>query len=138
MSDLAPHPALPRQRYMIKTIEREEKQTLLSILPQYAEHMHNFPRSLISRISGCYEITMYKQTKYFMVMDNLFDPANCPEPHEVSHLSDPSYNRYTRHNRRSRHNHCTACGGRFAGRRYNPHRRYRRYSCHRRHARSPP
>ena len=56
------------------------------MLPALCEHMYNFPRSLISRISGCYEITMYKQTKLFMVMDNLFDPAVCPEPHEVYDL----------------------------------------------------
>eukprot|EP00327_Prymnesium_parvum_P003637 CAMPEP_0182846152 /NCGR_PEP_ID=MMETSP0006_2-20121128/27735_1 /TAXON_ID=97485 /ORGANISM="Prymnesium parvum, Strain Texoma1" /LENGTH=1069 /DNA_ID=CAMNT_0024976325 /DNA_START=1 /DNA_END=3211 /DNA_ORIENTATION=+ len=90
------------ERYMIKTIEHAEKLTLLSILPDFCQHMYNFPRSLISRISGCYEITMYKQTKYFMVMDNLFDPAVCPAPHEVYDLKGSWIDRHAKPAERTR------------------------------------
>ena len=37
--------------------------------------MRRHPRSLILRVSGCYSLTLYGQTKYFMVIDNLFDPS---------------------------------------------------------------
>lgn len=49
------------ERYMIKTIEWEEKAALLSMLPDLCQHMHSFPRSLVCRISGCYELTVASQ-----------------------------------------------------------------------------
>jgi hypothetical protein len=62
-------------RYMVKTMDHSEMRALLAILPFYCEHLLQHPRSLLARISGCYSIQLYGQTKFFMVIDNLFDPA---------------------------------------------------------------
>ena len=37
---------------------------------------------MISKISGCYSITLYGQTQHFFVMDYLFAPHICPAIHE--------------------------------------------------------
>jgi hypothetical protein len=50
-------------RYMVKSITRAEHNTLLALLPHYCRHVRDHRRSLICRISGCYSITMYGQTK---------------------------------------------------------------------------
>ena len=63
------------RRYMVKTMDRDELATLLQILPAYCEHMRTQPRTMLTRISGCYAVTLYGQTKHFMLIDNLFDPS---------------------------------------------------------------
>jgi hypothetical protein len=50
-------------RYIIKSMTRAEHHTLLALLPHYCRHVRDNRRSLICRISGCYSITMYGQTK---------------------------------------------------------------------------
>ena len=37
--------------------------------------MRTQPRTMLTRISGCYAVTLYGQTKHFMLIDNLFDPS---------------------------------------------------------------
>ena len=54
-------------RYLAKSMTRAEHHALLQLLPQYCRHMQSQPRSLLSRLSGCYSITMYGQTKFFHV-----------------------------------------------------------------------
>ena len=63
------------RKYMIKTMDKDELATLLQILPAYCEHMRTQPRTMLTRISGCYAVTLYGQTKHFMLIDNLFDPS---------------------------------------------------------------
>ena len=48
------------RKVVIKTITEEEKEILREILPDYYTHMKTNPRSLISKIFGCFTIQFYK------------------------------------------------------------------------------
>ncbi|KAL1526560.1 hypothetical protein AB1Y20_015268 [Prymnesium parvum] len=74
----------PDKRYMIKSLDAEEHHTLMQILPSYCKHMCERPTSLLTKISGCYAITMYGHTKYFYVQDYLFH--GCPNMDELYDL----------------------------------------------------
>jgi 1-phosphatidylinositol-4-phosphate 5-kinase len=79
----------PDSRYIVKTLTASEHRFLLDILPHYARHMVGMCKSsssrnlhsdstenvsanssLLTRFFGCYSITMYRHTQYFMVMEN--------------------------------------------------------------------
>jgi len=66
------------RRYLVKTIGRKEQRRLLKMLPRYYEFLRTNPRSLLSRFSGCYCLTMHGQSRRFAVMENLFHAASVP------------------------------------------------------------
>lgn len=57
-------------RFLIKTIRKTEKNTLLSILPSYVKYIENNPETFLSMYYGCYEIQMDDIFTYFIVMKN--------------------------------------------------------------------
>ena len=59
-------------RYLLKTLAPREQRELLRILPAYVDHLQRSPRTLLSRLYGCYAITMHGQTRGFAVMASLF------------------------------------------------------------------
>uniref|UniRef100_A0A7S3ADD7 PIPK domain-containing protein n=1 Tax=Haptolina ericina TaxID=156174 RepID=A0A7S3ADD7_9EUKA len=72
------------KRYMVKSLTAEEHRTLLQVLRDYCLHMREHRNSLITKIYGCYAITMYGHTKYFYVQDFLF--FGCPRMDEAYDL----------------------------------------------------
>jgi hypothetical protein len=42
------------KRFIVKTIPKNELNTLNKILPDYAKHLHENPKSLLARIYGVY------------------------------------------------------------------------------------
>ena len=61
--------------FMVKTISFQESLALCSILERYITHLSNNPCSLLVRFLGLHELTMYRQTFYFVVMRNIFPPS---------------------------------------------------------------
>lgn len=66
-------------RFIIKTIHHSEHKQLRRILPDYYEHVKQFPNTLISQFYGLHRVKMpfsKKGTKkvHFLVMNNLFPP----------------------------------------------------------------
>jgi hypothetical protein len=67
------------KRFMLKTIPRREKQTILEFLPQYLNHAERNPRSFIMRLVGFYVVTLSSRTVNILVFGNtLYDPAQAP------------------------------------------------------------
>lgn len=56
----------------MKTVEKHEAQTLLSILDQYVTHLVKNPGSLLVRFFGLHSIRMYGNEFTFVVMKNVF------------------------------------------------------------------
>ena len=81
-------------RYMVKSMTVKEHKTLLSILPGYCNHLRRHRESTITRIHGCYSITMYGQTQHFFVMENLFH--GMPRMHEVYDLKGSWIDRHAK------------------------------------------
>ena len=72
---------------VVKTVEKEEAMTLLSILDQYVTHLINNPHSLLVRFLGLHSIKMYGNEFYFVVMRNIF-PQQDPKSGERIHLNE--------------------------------------------------
>jgi 1-phosphatidylinositol-4-phosphate 5-kinase len=57
---------------IVKTIERHEASTLLSILDEYFTHIMKNPTSLLVRFLGLHSIKLYGNEFYVVVMKNIF------------------------------------------------------------------
>lgn len=62
-------------RFIIKTMEKEEVDVLLDILDDYCTFLEHHPHSLLTRFFGCYSLHMFDSTTYFVVMENVFHAA---------------------------------------------------------------
>ena len=61
---------------MIKTQTKDESKLLREIMPQYLQHLHDFPDSLLVRFYGMYRVKMdflSVKTIYFVVMSSVFN-----------------------------------------------------------------
>ncbi|EDQ99005.1 phosphatidylinositol phosphate kinase PIPK5 [Laccaria bicolor S238N-H82] len=62
-------------RFIIKTIRHSEHKFLLSILPQYFDHVKENPHTLLSRFYGLHRVKLPRGRKiHFVIMNNLFPP----------------------------------------------------------------
>lgn len=62
-------------RFIIKTIRHSEHKFLLSILPQYFDHVKENPHTLLSRFYGLHRVKLPRGKKiHFVIMNNLFPP----------------------------------------------------------------
>ena len=57
---------------IVKSIERHEAKTLLSILDDYYTHIATHPNSFLVRFLGLHSIVMYGTEFYFVTMKNIF------------------------------------------------------------------
>lgn len=48
-------------RFLIKTMRRNEMRTLLAMLPQYYEHIQNNPHTLVTKFYGLYRIKLHSR-----------------------------------------------------------------------------
>ncbi|KAK6090454.1 hypothetical protein P3W45_000551 [Vairimorpha bombi] len=60
-------------RFAIKTINRNEFDTLLRITDAYFSYVVDHPETLIVKIFGCYEIKNNNQSVSFIIMKNIFN-----------------------------------------------------------------
>ncbi|XP_006835040.1 PREDICTED: phosphatidylinositol 4-phosphate 5-kinase-like protein 1 [Chrysochloris asiatica] len=64
------------QRFFLKTQRRREVQALLAHLPQYMQHLHRHPHSLLARLLGMHSLRVAQgKKKYFIIMQSIFYPA---------------------------------------------------------------
>lgn len=63
------------ERFVVKSMTRQECLVLCRILPTYLEHLRANPQSLLVRIYSCHCIHIYRSKIYFVVMDNIFAKA---------------------------------------------------------------
>ena len=66
----------PCSSFIVKTMTKAELSTLLAFLPEYAEHLQTYPRSLLCRFYGAFALSgsLFKTT-YFVVMSNVLNPT---------------------------------------------------------------
>ncbi|OWZ10336.1 Phosphatidylinositol 4-phosphate 5-kinase (PIPK-D11/GPCR-PIPK) [Phytophthora megakarya] len=62
------------KQFMVKSVPKEEFDTLRAILPHYHEYLQSNPQSMLCRYFGCHSISLPigKRRMYFVVMQNLF------------------------------------------------------------------
>lgn len=56
------------ERFIVKTMTREEAEALLLMVADYDRYLESHPNSLLARFYGCHGITMYGETIYVCVM----------------------------------------------------------------------
>ncbi|KAF4135050.1 Phosphatidylinositol-4-phosphate 5-Kinase [Phytophthora infestans] len=63
------------KQFMVKSVPKEEFDTLRAILPHYHEYLQSNPNSMLCRYFGCHSISLPigKRRMYFVVMQNLFN-----------------------------------------------------------------
>jgi 1-phosphatidylinositol-4-phosphate 5-kinase len=71
------------QKCIVKTITKEDLDTLREILPAYVQYLEESPSSLIVRFLGAHCITMYGVELYFVVMLNMFPTSNLSERYDL-------------------------------------------------------
>ncbi|CAH0489441.1 unnamed protein product [Peronospora farinosa] len=62
------------KQFMVKSVPKEEFNTLRAILPHYHQYLQSNPQSTLCRYFGCHSISLPigKRRMYFVVMQNLF------------------------------------------------------------------
>ncbi|CAH0513887.1 unnamed protein product [Peronospora belbahrii] len=63
------------KQFMVKSVPKEEFDTLRAILPHYHQYLQSNPQSMLCRYFGCHSISLPigKRRMYFVVMQNLFN-----------------------------------------------------------------
>ncbi|TYZ67527.1 hypothetical protein PybrP1_004713 [[Pythium] brassicae (nom. inval.)] len=63
------------KQFMVKSVPKEEFDTLCAILPHYHRYLLSNPQTLLCRYFGCHSISLPvgKRRMYFVVMQNLFN-----------------------------------------------------------------
>lgn len=59
-------------RFVIKTMEKDEADVLQRILRPYLSYVRAHRDTLIIKFFGCMSLRLYRQTLYFVVMENIF------------------------------------------------------------------
>lgn len=68
---------------VVKTVTREEANTLLRILDSYRDHLKANPDSLLVRIFGLHSLTFYGHEFTFVVMRNIFPEGSVNERYDI-------------------------------------------------------
>jgi len=64
------------RKFLIKTVSEAEGRLLFRMLPEYQDHIHSSPMSLIVRFAGLYRVEIAKGSwKYFLLMMLFPHPA---------------------------------------------------------------
>eukprot|EP01103_Thecamoeba_quadrilineata_P013151 TRINITY_DN3560_c0_g1_i4.p1 TRINITY_DN3560_c0_g1~~TRINITY_DN3560_c0_g1_i4.p1 ORF type:complete len:623 (+),score=94.12 TRINITY_DN3560_c0_g1_i4:552-2420(+) len=75
--------------FLVKTISRFEKSTLLKMLPAYFQYLEQNPRSLLTRFLGFFKLNKH----IFIVMGNILDPETPFPPNQIFDLKGSTYGR---------------------------------------------
>lgn len=88
-------------RYVIKTVNTEERKFLCKIASSYYDYIKNNPDSLIVRLYGLYQVQLAWEQKYIsvIVMENIFHSCQRLKIHEKYDLKGSTVKRKT-HKRR--------------------------------------
>ena len=86
------------RRYVIKTVNTEEKRFLCKIAPSYYEYIKDNSDSLIVRLYGLYQVQLAWEQKYIsvIVMENIFHSLQRLKIHEKYDLKGSTVKRETR------------------------------------------
>lgn len=84
-------------RYVIKTVNEEEKRFLCKIASSYYEYIKDNPDSLIVRLYGLYQVQLAWEQKYIsvIVMENIFHSLEHLKIHEKYDLKGSTVKRQT-------------------------------------------
>ncbi|CAJ1460019.1 unnamed protein product, partial [Effrenium voratum] len=64
------------RKFLIKTVSESEGLLLVRMLPEYQDHIHSLPASLIVRFAGLFSVELPgPNQRYFLIMKSVFDPA---------------------------------------------------------------
>lgn len=80
----------PDFNFLVKTIRKHEKNTLLSLIPNYIEHIKKYDTTFLSIYYGCYKIVIERTQIYFIIMNNFLPPRNV---HQLYDLKGSFYKR---------------------------------------------
>ena len=65
------------RKFLIKTVSEAEGRLLFRMLPEYQDHIHSSPMSLIVRFAGLYRVEIAKGSwKYFLLMMLFLHPVS--------------------------------------------------------------
>lgn len=70
-------------RFAIKTINRNEFDTLLRITDDYFNYVNDDPDTLLVKIFGCYEIIYNNQSVTFIIMKNIFNTLSVSDIYDL-------------------------------------------------------
>ncbi|TDH67801.1 hypothetical protein CCR75_004803 [Bremia lactucae] len=73
------------KQFMVKSVPKEEFDTLRAILPNYHEYLQSNPNSMLGRYFGCHSISLPigKRRMYFVVMQNLFNEGPVDQRYDL-------------------------------------------------------
>ncbi|KAA0159600.1 hypothetical protein FNF28_05804 [Cafeteria roenbergensis] len=100
------------ERFIVKTTEATEMESLVGILPSYVQHLERNPNSLLTRFLGCHAIRMYGHTMFFVVINNVITGGG-RRIHERYDLKGSWVNRHHKPVERGKYTACRHCGERF-------------------------
>lgn len=80
-------------KFIIKTMNYDEMEVLISLLPKYFCHFCEFPNSLISKFLGMYYFRRNSVEFYFVVMSNLFSHYVYKTLNKIYDLKGSRFNR---------------------------------------------
>ena len=97
---------------LVVVCPQTEAETLRRILPDYVAHLEKYPESLLAKFFSCTKLTLYTQTLYFVVMENVF--RRCTgDLHERYDLKGSWVNRTGRFNSEKTQYRCRYCHEQF-------------------------
>jgi hypothetical protein len=100
------------ERFIVKTMEREELAVLIEMLDEYVSHLERNPNSLVTRFLGCHAIRMYGRMMYFAVLNNVLTGQG-HAIHERYDLKGSWVNRHHKPIERGKFTDCRYCGEKF-------------------------
>eukprot|EP01029_Cantina_marsupialis_P027568 TRINITY_DN773027_c0_g1_i1.p1 TRINITY_DN773027_c0_g1~~TRINITY_DN773027_c0_g1_i1.p1 ORF type:complete len:988 (+),score=213.65 TRINITY_DN773027_c0_g1_i1:127-3090(+) len=72
------------QRYIVKTMSKEDMDSLLELAPAYSKYLCNNPHSIIAKFFSAHSIKMYRRWMHFVVMENvLLTPQTLHERYDL-------------------------------------------------------
>eukprot|EP00659_Diplonema_papillatum_P005074 gene5074-7799_t len=81
------------ERFIVKSLPRNEAETLRRILPDYFTHMMSNPDSLITRFCGLYAVQLHGKTITLVVMTHAFTPTPGKKIRQTYDLKGSTVNR---------------------------------------------
>lgn len=64
------------KRFLIKEVNKEEKDTFLRLLPKYHQHLKKNPKSILAKILGIYSIKIEGKDKVYQILMESVDPID--------------------------------------------------------------
>ena len=96
-------------RFIVKTMNKEECDVLLRLLHDYVIYIERHPHSLLTRYYGCHALSMYGNVMYFVVMQNMMASGGATI-HERYDLKGSWINRHSVALERGQKTECRHCG----------------------------